>query len=264
MKVVRGIVAFVTTIMLAFSFVGAGFAVCASSPVTHGLSWVFCDDATSPFDRNQLAKVADATRDYSFGRHDLLSLYQTIYDVDVEYRDSVGFSASSTTSAGFPKVSQVTDRTSISQLRDAFTGASEMFCYPQETVSHLDDCYAIARFAYPLIIASAILALAGLIFTGITGKKRKLGGVVLAAGIVVIVAFIALGVWAVLDFQGFFTSFHKVFFSQGNWSFPYDSLIICALPTAFWAGMGVVWFLVALLLSLISILVGFKLVRKRR
>ena len=237
MRVVRVIIGFVATIMLVFSFVGAGFAVCCTSPVTHGLSWVFCDDATSPFDRNQLAKVADATRDYSFGKHDLLSLYQTIYDVDMEYHDSVGFSAASTTSANFPKVTKVTDRTSISQLRDAFSGASEMYCYPEETISHLDDCYSIGRFAYPLIIAAAIL---------------------------VIVAIIAVAVYAVLDFQGFFTTFHQIFFSKGNWSFPYDSLVICALPTAFWAGMGVVWLLVSFLISLISILIGAKLVRKRR
>lgn len=264
MRVVRVIIGFVATIMLVFSFVGAGFAVCCTSPVTHGLSWVFCDDATSPFDRNQLAKVADATRDYSFGKHDLLSLYQTIYDVDMEYHDSVGFSAASTTSANFPKVTKVTDRTSISQLRDAFSGASEMYCYPEETISHLDDCYSIGRFAYPLIIAAAILALAGLIFTGVTGKKRKLGAVMLTAGILVIVAIIAVAVYAVLDFQGFFTTFHQIFFSKGNWSFPYDSLVICALPTAFWAGMGVVWLLVSFLISLISILIGAKLVRKRR
>ena len=214
--------------------------------------------------RSQLTQVADATRDYSFGNHDLLALYQVIYDVDMEYRDSVGYSASSTTSANYPRVNQVTDRTSLQQLRDAFEGASEMYCYSKETISHLDDCYALSRFSYPLIIAAAILAIAGLVFTGVTDRKRRLGIVLLGAGIFIIVAFIVLGVWAAIDFDAFFTVFHSVFFSKGNWSFPYDSLLICALPTAFWIGMGVVWFVVAVLLSIISILVGKKLVRKRR
>ena len=98
MKAVRVIVNVLTALMLAFTFVGAGFVVCTTLPITHGLSWVFCDDGTSPFDRNQLSRVADATRDYSFGNHDLLALYQVIYDVDTEYRNSVGYSASSTTS----------------------------------------------------------------------------------------------------------------------------------------------------------------------
>ena len=264
MKAIRVIVALVTTIMLSFAIIGAGFCVCATSPVTHGLSWVFSDDGASPFDRNQLAKVADATRDYSFGKHDLLSLYQAIYEVDMEYHDSVGYSASATTSTGFPKVTQVTDKTSLTQLRDAFDGASEIYCYSQDAISHLDDCYAIARFAYPMIIAAAIIALAGLFFTGITGKRRRLGGVFLAAGILVIALFIALAVWAIMDFQGFFTAFHSVFFAKGNWTFPSNSLLICALPAAFWAGMGAVWLLVSFLLSIIFLLVGVKLVRKRR
>ena len=49
-------------------------------------------------------------------------------------------------------------------------------------------------------------------------------------GIIVLVAFVALGVWAIVDFNGFFTAFHQAFFAQqGNWAFPYDSLLICAL-----------------------------------
>ena len=225
---------------------------------------MFSDDATSPFDRNQLAQVADATRDYAFGNHDLLALYQVIYDVDVEYQKSVGYSAASTTSAGFPKVAQVTDRTSIAQLRDAFSGASEVYCYSQAELSHLDDCYVIARLAYPMIIAAAILALAGLIFTGITGRKRRLGAVFLAAGVLVVVLFVALAIWAALDFQGFFTAFHSLFFKQGNWAFPYDSLLICALPTAFWVAMGVVWLVIALLFAIVSAFIGRKLLKKRR
>ena len=264
MKAIRVIINAVTAIMLAFALIGGGFAVCVASPVTHGLSWVFSDDATSPFDRNQLARVADATRDYAFGNHDLLALYQVIYDVDVEYRGSVGYSAASTTSASFPKVDQVTDRTSIAQLRDAFSGASVMYCYSQAELSHLDDCYVIARLAYPVIIAAAILALAGLIFTGITGRKRRLGAVFLAAGVLVFVLFVALAVWAALDFQGFFAAFHGLFFSQGNWEFPYDSLLICALPTGFWVAMGVVWLIIALLLAIVSILIGRKLLKKRK
>lgn len=263
MKAVRVIINIVTAIMLAFALIGAGFAACVASPVTHGLSWVFSDDATSPFDRNQLARVADATRDYAFGNHDLLALYQVIYDVDMEYHDSVGYSAASTTSADFPKVTQVTDRTSVTQLQNAFSGASVMYCYSQAELSHLDDCYVIARLAYPLIIAAAILALAGLIFTGVTGRKRRLGAVFLITGLLVLASFVALGVWAALDFQGFFTAFHSLFFKQGNWTFPYDSLLICALPTPFWIGMGAMWLAVDILLAVILVIIGRKLLKKR-
>ena len=262
MKAVRVIVNVVTALMLAVSFVGAGFAACTAPPITHGLAWVFVDDATSPFDRNELVRVADATRDYSFGAHDLQALYRTIYEVDLEYRDGVGYSAASTTGVGFPRVDTVTDPTSLEQLRSAFEGASELFCFSNATVSHLDDCHAIAQVAFPLVIAAVILATAGLIFTGLTGGKKRLGTVLMAAGIFVIVVFVGLAAWAIVDFSGLFTVFHGVFFSQGNWTFPYDSLLICSLPQPFWAGMAAVWLVVAALLCLIAIVVGLRL-RKR-
>lgn len=261
MKVVQVIINIVTVCMLAFVFVGAGFMACVAPPTTHALSTVFANDATSPLDRNQLVRVADATRDYSFGSHDLLDLYRTIYDIDVEYRNSVGYSAASTTGVGFPKVDAVTDRTSTDQYATAFRGASELYCYSPETIAHLDDCYKIASTAYPLLIAAAILVLAGLVFTGVACRKRRLGIVLIAAGAIVILSFVALGAWAVIDFRGFFTAFHNVFFSQGNWTFPYDSLLICALPQPFWAGMGALWLLVALLEAVLSILIGRRLAR---
>ena len=88
-----------------------------------------------------------------------------------------------------------------------------------------------------------------------------IGNVFMAAGILVIVVFVALGVFAAIDFDRFFTLFHSVFFSQGNWTFPYDSLLICALPTVFWVGMGVIWLIVTVLVSILSIAIGAR-VRK--
>lgn len=262
MKLVRNIVNIVTAIMLAVVFVAAGVAACMVPPVTHGLSTVFARDDISPFDRNQLVKVADATRDYSFGAHDKADLYRTIYEVDVEFRENVGYSASSTTSADFPNLALVTDKNSVSQIESAFSGASELYCYSKETVSHLDDCYNLMSQAMPFVLAAALLAAVGLVFTGVTGGKRRLGLVLIGAGAGVIVVLGLLGAWAALNFQSFFAAFHGLFFSQGSWEFPFDSLLICSLPTQFWMGMGVVWLVVSVVLSIASIVVGRKLSRR--
>ena len=124
---------------------------------------------------------------------------------------------------------------------------------------------ALAQEAAPAATAArtpmetAILAVAGLIACGVAGRKRQVGNVVMASGIVVFVAFVALGAWAIVDFNGFFRMFHQLFFSQGNWEFPYDSLLICALPTEFWMGMGVVWLAVSFAVSILSIIIGRRL-----
>ena len=258
MKIARRIISVVAAIALAVAFVGAGFAACTAPPVTTALANMFSDDATSPFSRSQLVQVADATRDYSFGDHSKSDLYRTIYEVDAQYKQQVE-SGGGTLPADFPKLDVVTDRSDVTQLAAAFTTASEMYCYSPDTVSHLDDCHNIAAVAYPLVITVAAIGLIGLVFAGVTGRKRLVGNVLLAAGVVVLVAFIGLGVWAAIDFTGFFATFHQLLFSQGNWTFPYDSLLICALPTAFWMGMGVAWLAVSALVSILSIAIGKRL-----
>lgn len=260
MKIQNAIAATIATIALAVVFVGAGFFVCIAPPVTHGLSSVFSDDVTSPFSRSQLTQVADATRDYSFGAHDRTALYRTIFQVDVQLSQEIKM-ASGTAPIGFPNIDIVKDANDERQLASAFVGASELYCFSADTISHLDDCYGIARNAYVVLAICAIAAIAGLIACGVLGKKRLVGNTLIASGVVVIVVFVVLGALAAIDFDRFFGWFHQVFFSQGNWTFPYDSLLICSLPTAFWVGMGVIWLVVALLVSILSIAIGSR-VRK--
>ena len=258
MKIQNVIAAVIATIALVAVFVGAGFMVAVTPPATHVLSSFFSDDDTSPFNRTQLTQVADATRDYSFGAHDRTALYRAIFQVDAQLRQEIT-SAGGSVPVGFPNIDVVNDANSEQQLAAAFVGASELYCYSADSVSHLDDCYNIARTAYVVLAICAIAAVAGLIACGTLGRKRLVGNVLMAAGITVFVVFAALGIFAAIDFNRFFTVFHSVFFSQGNWTFPYDSLLICALPTEFWVGMGVIWLAVAALVSILSIAIGARL-----
>jgi integral membrane protein (TIGR01906 family) len=43
----------------------------------------------------------------------------------------------------------------------------------------------------------------------------------------------AVGVWAALDFNGFFTVFHEILFSNDDWLFPASSLLIQILDLSF-------------------------------
>lgn len=250
------VIAVITALALAVSFVAAGLAVCITPSVTHALSSVFARDDISPFTRTELVKVADATRDFSFGSHDLGKLYLTIYEVDGEYAERLA-ATSATVPQGFPKLSSQVNTTNANQLAAVFKDASVMYCYDEKTISHLDDCYRLFTNAKPGLIIVAGLAFIGMVVMGVRGGRKKLGHVLMASGIIVVVAFIALGVWAILDFNGFFEAFHKAFFAQqGNWSFPYDSLLICSLPEPFWMGMGVLWLVVTVLLSVLFFVVG--------
>ena len=258
MKVLRIIIAVIATLVLAVCLVGLGFLACIAPPATHVLSSFFSNDSVSPFNRTQLTQVADATRDYSFGGHDQAALYRAIYQIDLQYRQEI-ITSNGELPVDFPTLDVVADANDANQLAAAFAGASELYCYSPQTVSHLDDCYNVAHTGIIVLIICGIAAVTGLILCGVLGRKRLVGNVVMSSGIVVLAAFVGLGVWAFIDFNGLFTMFHQVFFAQGNWTFPYDSLLICALPTEFWIGMGAIWLLVAVLISILSIAIGARL-----
>ena len=284
------IVQIITGVVLCLTFLLAGLGVCLLPPVTHVLAGFTVKTDVSPFTRTQLVKVADATRDYSFGSHDLLELYQVIYDIDRAYANDVasregvldpafpdldlydaaraagaGSATSSASSAAASSTSSgaaaVAKATRTAQLGAVFTGASEVYAYSPATISHLDDCYNLASAAFPLAITIAVLALVGLVVARIWGGRRDFGGILVGAGVGTMLLFAACGVWAFLDFSGFFGSLHSLFFAAGTWTFPSDSLLICALPTTFWMGMGIIWLSVVLLMSILSIVFG---VRARR
>ena len=51
---------------------------------------------------------------------------------------------------------------------------------------------------------------------------------------------IFVGGYILIDFDAAFTAFHGIFFPQGGWTLPYDSVLIRLLPTAFWMVSGII------------------------
>lgn len=259
MRISRLVGSVLVTCALALCCALSGLGVCLLPPVTRALSRTYALEDLSPLNREQLAQVADAIRDFSFGSHDELALQQTVYAVDVEYRASLPESA--ILPASFPDLDAVADISDLTQLRAVFARAGEQWCLPADAIAHLDDCYEVLLSALPVLMGAIIMVAVGLAILGWAGGRRLVGTVLLVAGALVVAAFVALGLWALVDFDSLFTSFHQVFFSQGNWLFAYDCLMICALPTEFWMGMGAIWLVVSLAVSLSCMAAGFVLRR---
>lgn len=258
MKFLRVLLSIITTLALSVSFLAAGFAVWLVEPVAHTVAGGSSYDDFSPLSRPQLVKVVDATREYTFGNHDELQLYKAIYDVDAEYLDSVRQSGG-TVPDGFPNLELAGQSRTLDDMRAVFATASEAFCYSPDTISNLDDCNGLVAAAYPFAIAAVVVAVVGLVLLGLTGRKRWVSGALVAAGILVMVAFLLLLVWGFADIDGMTSVLHQLFFSKGNWEFSTDSLFACAFSNKFWMMMCIAWVFVSVILSVISILVGSKL-----
>ena len=263
MRIVRIGMAVLTTAALSVVLVGAGFLVCALPPVTPLIARQLADDVTSPFNKEELALVADASRDYAFGTHDIDALQRAIYEANIALARDLE-QAGTSRPGDFPQLELVRDPSDPAQVATALASASERFTFSADTISHLDDCNTIARVAYPLLAVLSLVAVGGLVFCHRTGGRSSAGRVLRAAGIIVVATFTVFGIFAAIDFERFFTLFHGVCCSQGNWQFPYDSLLICSLPEPLWAALGGIWLAVTIVCCVLCIVVGTRMTRASR
>ena len=152
-------------------------------------------------------------------------------------------------------------------------GTDESTSYTPEVMGHLDDVtgfFSGMRLA-GLLSAIALAALLLLLWWsckrhGARGlMKRLLARIMLIAPCCVLGVIVVAGLAAVIDFNALFNLLHSFFFSSGSWLFPYDSLLICALPEEFWMSMGLFWLgeivLVCIALIVVSIVLRVRLRR---
>ena len=183
--------------------------------------------------------AAVVTRDYTVGSNDREAVFAMLHDIN----------------EGANTRYATADETGLA-------AAPEQYTLTSDALSHLDDVYRVVVAARIALAVIALLAVAACAHMAIRVGRRALGGVLLAASIVVVAAFALLAAWVVVDFNGFFAAFHSLFFASGTWTFSYDSLLITMYPPEFWMGMGAVWLAATGLLSILAIVVG-ALLRRR-
>lgn len=240
MQAFNKLVAVGSTFLLAVTLIAAGFAAVAVPDwATVALSRAFsgCDQPLTPFTHDELTSMAVAGKHYTFDSNNVDELNEAV----------AAANASAEADGRATVVGEV----------------SETRRLPADAISHLDDVYRVVSAAKPALAAIALLCVAGLAHVAVRINHRALGRVLIAGGALVLVAFAALGIWALVDFYGLFGVFHSLFFQAGTWTFSVDSLLITLYPTAFWMGMAAIWLAVTCGLSILAVLVGFTLGHKQ-
>lgn len=227
------------------------------------------------FTQYELVYMAGELRDYSFGAHNkkrLLSAQLKINaaqgrNINAKVRTALADmydthkaikSMIKHANASFRK------HTIMQQAPANITKLDERFFITQAALTHLDDVYTLGVIARKVSVASAVvsLVLAALLF--FTKQRIYLGRALKYAGIVTLILF-AGGILASLcNFTDFFTQFHEALFPQGNWSFSADSLLISALPEAFWQKLALIWGATSAFSAIVCFLLGFALTRRRK
>lgn len=248
-RIIDIVIAALTTALLAFGLFGSGLVVCMLPQTTQLLGNNFSgwDDATYP--QETMSELAEAVRSFSIddtGRALLEStvqdaLDQNFPDIEASIRSgNTGQNVGGNLSAG---------GLGIGNLISIYT-------LPSSAVDHLEDCIPVFVTSRIAIVLSLVFALVGLILLVVRRRRKLAGWIMFATPLAVIGIIVALGIWAFVDFDSLFTQLHGLFFANGTWLFPADSLLITLFPESFWMGMGIVWVAVSILACLIVSLIG--------
>ena len=259
-RIVTSVVAVISAAALAVSLIAAGFAACAVPDVsTKALASVYSTDDASPFTKDELVAAAVQTKHYTIDDNDKAAVYATIAAINAQEalagKGAPKIDATANYAAGGLSGEQVV------ALETAFDAASERYVLTPDAVSHLDDVFGVVQAAKWWLLAAVIAACVGCTATAFRGGKRLLGRVLAGAGVSVLAVFALLAAWVAIDFDGFFTQFHSLFFAAGTWTFSWDSLLICMYPPEFWVGMGAIWLVVTVACCVVCITIG-RLLRK--
>ncbi len=133
--------------------------------------------------------------------------------------------------------------------------------YNERELAHMADVKRVATGALFVLRLSLLLALSLTILLLLKGWRRELS-IGLAGGAVMVAALgLAIGVTALVNFDLFFTLFHRLFFEGDSWLFPYTDSLIQLYPLPFWVDATKWWLVISGALTLATGLVGLILYR---
>lgn len=137
-------------------------------------------------------------------------------------------------SYGVDFLNNVADNRYLGELRDP--NGNPLFLGTE--VQHMADVKNVMSFTYLGGIVLGVIAVIALAYLG----KRYAGGIrrgLFAGSVATLVLLAGLTTVAVLGWDSFFTTFHEIFFSQGNWTFNYSDTLIRLYPPQFWVDAAI-------------------------
>lgn len=268
----RKLLATLAVLALLSTYVAIGFAICAGFPqITRNLANEHSDFNGSPYTHNALMELALETRDYTVEDYDrgsagLEGAHEALSAEVVDAARTSSDAGSPTADRWNVEARQALEEADVSPLvtMEDLSQAGPQYALSREALSHLDDVNnVISSLRMPLLGITLIAAfcLMGLVY--MFGAKPA-GWSLLIAGCVTLGLFALIGLWAAFGFDGFFAVLHGLFFSEGTWTFPADSLLIQMYPQGFWMGMGLWWLGASCITAVASIVIGYLIVRKRK
>lgn len=269
MRIVSRIISILGAISLAVTLVAAGFLACTLPITTRVFSEQFSNFNQSPYTHDQLVSLACASRDFTvdpYTEGQTKAHAQLARKVVAAAYTSADDKEKAAQWVGVIEALDATKPTDDATFDDIarmqeLAKFGVQYALDDDSISHLADVNAVIQTAMPILGGCALVCLACIAILLVTKQKQELGRMLRCAAVGLLIVFALIGVWAIFDFKSFFSLLHAVFFPQGNWTFPYESLLITMYPQAFWMAMGLLWLVVVILGSIMCIAIGSQLKR---
>lgn len=141
-----------------------------------------------------------------------------------------------------------------SELEGSMPGSSRG--YTQEEIFHMADVRLVMRLARTITMALIAISLLSALIVVKLKSYAALGRVLISAGILCTLALVIAALAGFIGFDELFSGFHTLFFSEGTWQFPEDSLLLTLFPLQFWMIEALVWAFSSLAAAVLAISVG--------
>lgn len=175
--------------------------------------------------------------------------------------DGFGFSTADRLtygSYGVDYLNNVADSRYLGELRDPL--GNPLFLNTE--VQHMVDVKNVISTTY---VAGTILAVLMIIALAYLGKRYS-GGIrrgLFAGAVATLGLFGVLTTLAVLGWESFFTTFHKIFFANGTWTFNYSDTLIRLYPPQFWVDAAIAIGVLVVLTAAITLIATWPTAKRR-
>jgi len=134
--------------------------------------------------------------------------------------------------------------------------------YNRRELRHMEDVKGVMKAALLVLRGALVVGVVCLALLAAWGRYREATKAVVA-GAVGLIGFVALiGLTAMVNFNLFFTLFHRAFFEGDSWIFAYTDSLIQLYPLPFWVDATRQWLSISLGASVLLILGGALLLRR--
>lgn len=261
------------SIALALTYIAIGFAICAGFPqITRvaALGNSMVDE--SPYAPSELINLAEKTRTYTI--EDAHRSDAGIDDAHELFADEILTAARASvedperTSAWNDEARQAIEQWSNGSITaleamDKLYRLDPAYALSTEALTHLDDVNdVINRVKMPLLGCTLIAAFCLMSLVLMFGA-RPAGRALLIGGCIAVAAFIILGLWGIIGFDTLFAWMHTLFFVEGTWTFPANSLLIEMYPIGFWVSLGAWWLGSSCVVAVASIIIGLVILKRK-